>query len=75
MSVLYGSKSEKDLAYVDPQSITRPKAGLLENLSIGFDAGLKETSVAYIKDIALKESAKIFVNNDFLLFVVSPACF
>lgn len=64
MSVLYGSKSEKDLAYVDPQSITRPKAGLLENLSIGFDAGLKETSVAYIKDIALKESAKATVGQD-----------
>ena len=58
MGVFFGGEPEKGLTYVDPTTIQRPKAGFFDNIGIGFESGIKETSLSLLQDLALSQKAK-----------------
>lgn len=58
MGVFFGGEPEKGLTYVDPTTVQRPKAGFFDNIGIGFESGIKETSLSLLQDLALSQKAK-----------------
>jgi hypothetical protein len=58
MGVFFGGEPEKGLTYVDPTTVQRPKAGFFDNIGIGFESGIKETSLSLLQDLAISQKAK-----------------
>ncbi len=58
MGVFFGDEPARGVVGVDETSIQRPKAGFFDNIGIGFESGIKETSLSLLKDLALSSKAK-----------------